>query len=170
MTNQHWIYETDSDNFCRYSLGYCCKTPLLCVGVNPSTATPEKLDPTIRSVARIAHYDGWIMINLYPQRATKPNDMDSIINDSICKQNLFVINSILNKYEITEIWAAWGTLIAKRPYLKKCLSDIYSITSNYKWITFGPSSKAGHPHHPLYLSSNAPKKVFDLASYISQLK
>ena len=104
MTNQHWIYETDSDNFCRYSLGYCCKTPLLCV--NPSTATPEKLDPTIRSVARIAHinnYDGWIMINLYPQRATKPNDMDSIINDSICKQNLFVINSILNKYEITEI-------------------------------------------------------------------
>ena len=173
MTNQHWIYETDSDNFCRYSLGYCCKTPLLCVGVNPSTATPEKLDPTIRSVARIAHinnYDGWIMINLYPQRATKPNDMDSIINDSICKQNLFVINSILNKYEITEIWAAWGTLITKRPYLKKCLSDIYSITSNYKWITFGPSSKAGHPHHPLYLSSNARKKVFDLASYISQLK
>ena len=166
MTNQYWIYETDSNNFCRYSLGYCCKTPLLCVGVNPSTATPQKLDPTIRSVARIAHinnYDGWIMINLYPQRATKPNDMDFIMNDSICKQNLFVINSILNKYKITEIWAAWGTLITKRTYLKKCLSDIY-------WITFGPSSKAGHPHHPLYLSSNAQKENFDITSYISQLE
>ena len=173
MTNQYWIYETDSNNFCRYSLGYCCKTPLLCVGVNPSTATPQKLDPTIRSVARIAHinnYDGWIMIILYPQRATKPNDMDFIMNDSICKQNLFVINSILNKYKITEIWAAWGTLITKRTYLKKCLSDIYSITSNYKWITFGPLSKAGHPHHPLYLSSNAQKENFDITSYISQLE
>lgn len=59
MTNQNWIYETDSNNLCRYSLGNCCETPLLCVGVNPSTATPQKLDPTIRSVARIAHINNY---------------------------------------------------------------------------------------------------------------
>lgn len=173
MDNQHWIYETDFDNLYRYALGYCCKKPLLCIGVNPSTATPEKLDPTIRSVARIAHinnYDGWVMINLYPQRATNPNNMDDTLNDSICKQNLSVIKSIINKYEISEIWAAWGTLITKRPYLKKCLSNIYSITADYDWITFGPSSKAGHPHHPLYLSSSAPKEFFNLSDYINHLK
>lgn len=45
MTNQNWIYETDSNNLCRYSLGNCCKTPLLCVGVNPSTATLKNLIP-----------------------------------------------------------------------------------------------------------------------------
>lgn len=173
MNNHHWIYETDPDNFCRYSLGNFHKSPLLCVGVNPSTATPEKLDPTIRSVARIAqtnNYDGWIMINLYPQRATNPKDMDSIMNHSTCQENLSIIKSILDKYKITEIWAAWGTLITKRPYLKKCLSDIYTITSNYNWVTFGPSSKAGHPHHPLYLSSKAQKKNFDLAKYIDLLE
>ena len=172
MKNQHWIYETDSDNLYRYSLGYCYKKPLLCVGVNPSTATPEKLDPTIRSVERIARingYDGWIMINLYPQRATNPNDIDSAINASICKQNLAVINSIISKYEITEIWAAWGTLITKRSYLKKCLADIYAITSDYTWITFGSPSKAGHPHHPLYLKSTVQKDFFNLSSYINQL-
>lgn len=172
MVGQHWIYEINYDNSYRYALGYCDKKPLLCIGVNPSTATPDKLDPTIRSVARIAHindYDGWIMINLYPQRATNPNNMDIVINESACKQNLSIIKSIISKYEISEIWAAWGTLITKRPYLKKCLSDIYSITSNHNWITFGPSSKAGHPHHPLYLNSKAQKEPFNLSDYLIRM-
>lgn len=172
MKEYSWLYDTDPKNLYRFSLGYCSRSPLLCIGVNPSTASPEKLDPTIQSVARIAKnnsYDGWIMINLYPQRSTNPNEMHSQLNDAIYQQNLHIIKSILDKYDISEIWAAWGTLITKRTYLLKCLSDIYSITSNYNWVTFGRISKDGHPHHPLYLNSKASKTTFNIKEYLASL-
>ncbi len=172
MKEYSWIYDTDTNNSCRFSLGYCSTSPLLCIGVNPSTASPEKLDPTIRSVARIAKnncYDGWLMINLYPQRSTNPDEMHQEPNETIYQQNLNIIKSILNHYSISEIWAAWGTLITKRTFLSKCLSDIYSITSDYDWITFGPVSKNGHPHHPLYLNSKAPKTLFNINNYLHSL-
>lgn len=172
MNEYSWIYDTDSINSCRFSLGYCAKSPLLCIGVNPSTASPEKLDPTIQSVARIAKnnsYDGWIMINLYPQRSTNPNEMHKQLVTDIYQQNLYIIRSILSQYAISDIWAAWGTLITKRFFLTKCLADIYSITSKYNWITFGPTSKDGHPHHPLYLNSQALKSSFNITEYINSL-
>ena len=69
MNEYSWIYNTSPSNSSRFTLGNCGHSPLLCIGVNPSTAVPENLDPTLKSVARIADnnsYDGWIMINLYP--------------------------------------------------------------------------------------------------------
>lgn len=173
MTDQTWIYDTDADNLCRFSLGHCARSPLLCIGVNPSTASPEKLDPTLQSVARIAqnnNYDGWIMINLYPQRSTDPNGMHQQLNSDLDKQNRRIISSLLSRYDIPEIWAAWGTLITKRRYLLDCLSNIHAVTSGYNWITFGRLSKAGHPHHPLYLNAHAPKSSFPVADYIETMK
>lgn len=172
MTDHSWIYDTDAANLCRFSLGYCARSPLLCIGVNPSTATPEKPDPTIQSVSRIAKnngYDGWIMINLYPQRATDPNEIHQQADDNLNRQNLSVIRSILKRYSISEIWAAWGTLITKRHYLFDCLANIHAVTSGYNWITFGQLSKAGHPHHPLYLNAHAPKASFPISDYIKTL-
>lgn len=80
-----------------------------------SKATPEKLDRTTRSVQRIINYnsslyDGWILVNLYPQRATKTDQLHHHLDSSIHKKNLLVIDDILNKYEIEDIWAAWGNI------------------------------------------------------------
>ncbi|MBA4685533.1 MAG: DUF1643 domain-containing protein [Candidatus Galacturonibacter soehngenii] len=172
MSTSKWIYKTDNDNLYRYSLGYCKKNPLICIGVNPSTARPEKLDPTIQSVSRIAQnngYDGWIMLNLYPQRSTDPNGLDLNCNNDIHSTNIQMISNLLDNYDISDIWAAWGTLITKRDYLKQCLDDLYSITKDYNWVTFGKKSKNGHPHHPLYLNTNASKESFNLSNYISLL-
>lgn len=74
----NWIYEKNSDNTSRYVLGTVGTNPLICIGVNPSTAEPGNLDNTLKSVTRICEangYDSWIMLNLYPQRATNPNEM-----------------------------------------------------------------------------------------------
>jgi len=63
-----WIYHHD-EPLTRYSLGVEGNNPLLGIGVNPSTAKPGNLDPTVASVARFAEakgYDGWLMFNLYP--------------------------------------------------------------------------------------------------------
>ena len=111
-----WIYEFDSKKDIRYVLGIKGKKPLLCFGINPSTAKPEQLDNTLKSVERLAlnnGYDSWIMMNIYHQRATNPDDLHFKIDTIVQEQNLKFIREIVTEYQ-TDIWAAWGTLIEKR--------------------------------------------------------
>lgn len=71
-----WLYEHSHNNRARYVLGTKGDNPLVCFGVNPGTAAPGALDPTLKSVERFANehgYDSFIMLNLYPQRSTNPD-------------------------------------------------------------------------------------------------
>ncbi|MFP8489480.1 DUF1643 domain-containing protein [Gracilimonas sp. Q87] len=170
--NREWIYHHD-EPLTRYSLGQIGDNPLVCFGVNPSTAKPNDLDPTVASVARFARdhgYDGWLMFNLYPQRATDPDKMHKHFQLKIHKKNVEVIAE-LTKGISADIWCAWGTLIEKRPYLSRCLSDIYRVLNdnNCTYFKRGRISKAGHPHHPLYLKKTAPPEPFPIGKYISEV-
>lgn len=169
-----WLYEHNQDNSARYILGEFGTNPLICVGVNPSTATPEKLDPTLRNVKKFAelnNYDGWLMLNLYPQRTTDPNRLHQKRSPELHRQNLQFLQLYLREYKEICIWAAWGTLINKRSYLKDCLDDIVKQIGDYKskWITIGRTSKEGHPHHPLYVSHAHRPKQFDITQYLANL-
>ena len=42
----------------RYILGTRGENPLICFGINPSTAAPDQLDNTLKSAERIALYNG----------------------------------------------------------------------------------------------------------------
>jgi hypothetical protein len=166
IDEQNWIYRASDDGKNRYILGIAGERPLICFGINPSTAEPGNTDPTIRSVTRIAKnngYDSWIMLNIYPQRATNPDNIHININLELLDENLFYINEILELYKPDELWAAWGNLIAKRDYLMKCLERISKMAKqhNCNWITFGEINKSGHPRHPLYLKTSAEKYQFD---------
>lgn len=168
-----WIYKNNNDNTCRYVLGIPGDKPLICFGINPSTAEPGVLDNTMKSVDRIAKnngFDSWIMLNIYPQRATNPDDMNINVNDDICDENLRYIEEILSRGDVT-IWAAWGGLIKKRKYLKDCLKKIIGISSKYncKWVSFGKQLKEGHPHHPLYLKRDEKAAKFDVFAYIDKI-
>jgi len=167
-----WIYKHNKDNSSRYILGTKGEKPLICFGVNPSTAEPGKLDSTMKSVERIARnngYDSFIMLNLYPQRATDPNDMDVLRNNIEHLENIRYIQEVLG--ENVAIWAAWGTLIEKRSYLCSCLEEIVEASERYncKWVTFGKRSKAGHPHHPLYLAKDSVAEEFDVLEYLEKI-
>lgn len=169
MTN--WLYSKSTDNKNRYILGEKGNNPIICIGLNPSSAEPGDLDPTLRQVKSRAislGYDSWIMINLYPQRATDPDDMHKRLNKKIHLKNLEEVKQYLpSNYDI---WAAWGTLIEKRPYLSKCLKDLYKVLGQEgRWFTIGKKSKTGHPHHPLYLKKNLPLDDFDIENYIDSL-
>ncbi len=50
----NWLYVNDEDNKTRYVLGKRSDSPLVCFGINPSTAEPNNLDPTLKSVERVA--------------------------------------------------------------------------------------------------------------------
>ncbi len=174
LFGENWWYETSHDNSARYVLGERGPNPLICMGVNPSTAEPGKLDNTLRNVkawSKRLGFDGWMMLNLYPQRATKPNDLHAESQSYIFRANLRWIDRYLGCSYIHQrtIWAAWGTLIGKRRYLcesLKCIATGYH--SKHKWISVGKLSQAGHPHHPLYLSKKAKAQEFDIKKYLQE--
>jgi hypothetical protein len=98
-----WEYIKSKDNSSRFVLGEIGKGPLICIGVNPSTAEPEELDKTsivIKALAYNNDFDGWIMINLYPQRETDISKLHSILDVELHKKNLEVITSILEEYNL----------------------------------------------------------------------
>ena len=167
-----WIYEESPDGRNRFLLGKRGQKTLICCGLNPSIATPEKLDPTMKKVETIAKaYDSYIMINLYPMRSTDHDGMHDEMNEQIVQINLEFIESIL-KSGASNIWAAWGNLIEKRTYLKNCLEGIVNLAGTYNcaWYNCGETTKEGHPRHPLYLGGGSKLKEFDIAEYCKNIK
>ena len=103
------IYIGD-DTYRRFVLGVSGSDPLICFGVNPSTANNEYADKTLHMVEQIAKrngFDGWIMFNVCPFRAIDPKCLPRIQNDDLHKENLRYIEKCLEKENLT-IWAAWG--------------------------------------------------------------
>ena len=153
-----WIYEINKTNTARYVLGEINNdhsATLICFGVNPSTASPNALDNTILKIRKIAYnnnYSNWIMLNLYPQRATDPKQLDLLERKCYSQTNLVHIRNVILKYSNADILFAYGNLISQRPYLKKSLKDILNLLDR----DFGGDlyvikmTKKGNPIHPLY--------------------
>ena len=172
-----WLYVPDRYSEYRYILGTRGENPLICIGVNPSTAVPGCLDNTLKSAQRIAFFNGFdsfIMFNVYAQRATIPDDMDKVLNPMLHRENMEAFSWVLGNIRngAPAIWAAWGAVIEKRSYLPACVRDMIVIGQHFhaQWYTAGPRSKAGHPHHPLYLRKDAVLEPFDdLSAYLDTL-
>ncbi len=171
--SEKWLYVPCRYEEYRYILGTRGKHPLICIGINPSTAAPEDLDNTLKSVERIAFhngYDSFMMLNLYPQRATDPDDMEKDLNKELLEDNVKALTYLLENSDEPAIWAAWGAIIEKRSYLFDCLAALVEKSKEYhvKWYTCGKRSVKGHPHHPLYLKKDSLLEEFDAEKYASQ--
>ena len=169
-----WLYIPDFYTEYRYILGTRGKNPLICIGINPSTAEPDNLDNTLKSVQRIADgngFDSFLMFNVYAQRATRPDDMERLCNEKLHEENMKAFRHLLSIGEKPAVWAAWGAIIEKRKYLPACVADMLRISREYdaQWFCAGPISKKGHPHHPLYLRKDEKLKPFDTESYLSKI-
>ena len=168
---EQWLYAPNFYSEYRYILGTRGKNPLICIGINPSTAEPGNLDNTLKSVDRIARgngFDSFIMFNVYAQRATNPDAMEKICNPLLHKENLEAFRYVLSISEKPAVWAAWGAIIEKRPFLMDCLKDMVSAGQEYgaSWYCAGAISKKGHPHHPLYLRKDEKLRAFDVEGYL----
>lgn len=176
--SEKWLYVPDFYTEYRYILGTRGKNPLICIGINPSTAAPDDLDNTLKSVSRIAagnEYDSWIMFNVYAQRATRPDDMDMELNIALHEENMrafeYILKNVHEQGYSPAIWAAWGTIIEKRPYLPRCVRDMVTLGLKYdaRWLCAGKCSVKGHPHHPLYLRKDEKTNPFDIERYLDTL-
>lgn len=171
-----WLYVPNFYSEYRYILGTRGEKPLICIGINPSTAAPDDLDNTLKSVERVAlhnGYDSFIMFNVYAQRATNPDDMEPACNLDLHQENMNAFDYVLSldKAGAPAVWAAWGTIIEKRDYLPGCVRDMIRIgeARNAVWYSAGKRSKKGHPHHPLYLRKDSVLEPFDVSGYLDRL-
>ena len=171
-----WLFVPNTYTEYRYILGTRGEKPLICVGINPSTARPGALDPTLKSVERIARnsgFDSFIMFNVYAQRATRPDDMEPECNLALHRENMRAFDYALSLDAAGHpaVWAAWGTIIEKRNYLPACVRDMIALghERGAQWFSAGKRSKKGHPHHPLYLRKDSPLDPFDVESYVADI-
>ena len=108
---EKWIYAPNFYSEYRYILGTRGRNPLICIGINPSTAQPGDLDNTLKSVERIAlgnGFDSFIMFNVYAQRATDPDAMEKVCNPALHRENLEAFRYVLSISQKPAVWAAWA--------------------------------------------------------------
>lgn len=149
----NWIYYG-----ARYFLGQPKNNNLLIFGINPSTATPNKLDSTMNHILTILADSkdfsdlGWIMMNIYPQVTPHPEDLK--LNKEIMHENFEQIEYILKNFKIENVWCAWGDSIdnLQKDFLKDSLKNIYEILAKYnlKFWCYGGTTQKNNPIHPLY--------------------
>lgn len=169
-----WIYKHSADNSARFVLGTAGESPLVCVGVNPSTAAPGEPDRTVSKVMGFATrngFDSWVMLNLHPQRSTDPKGMHLAYSPELKAENERHIADLINGRQLT-LLAAWGELIETRPYLSQMLEGIVSVTdaSGCDWVSLGDLLKSGHPRHPSRASYNWPLLCFDMGKYLRAVR
>lgn len=178
IKGRYWFYKLECDKTLikedeptdkiRYILGEenikeCEDKILICIGINPSTAVPDKLDPTLTRVDKYAHkekYKAWYMLNIYPWRETVPKKLEKD-TDNDTRRNIIhnknkyhirkLLESILKEYKNIHVWRAWGNTVDSREYLKKFKNEIMDIfeemgINNYIDCT---ETKKGNPCHPL---------------------
>ncbi|MEG1464795.1 MAG: DUF1643 domain-containing protein [Mucinivorans sp.] len=181
-TKTQWIYRKDGEKV-RYVLGEMLDTKqaksLICIGINPSTATPEALDTTLKRVQAYAKsngYGAWYMLNVYPQRETDPNKMDKVKNEEIIIENLDEIKELTKTIDSADVWCAWGASINKRGYLRDCLRDIIDhlqTKKGYRFVQKIPmdNRSTSHPLHPIAsIKCKAKLGDFDINNYLKNIK
>jgi hypothetical protein len=110
------------------------------------------------------------MFNVCAQRATDPDNLHKIFSPELKSMNERHIAAFINGREL-RLWAAWGGLIRKRPYLAemaRCIAALPEL-GNCGWVSRGGATKEGHPRHPLYVKKSAPLEPFDMAGYVRDI-
>ncbi len=176
----------EKDNQKRFIIGKKGNNNLLVVALNPSTADIDKHDPTTRNIENIAKlngFDGWLLFNLCPKRATHPSELKINSEKNLLVDNLTFLNSILqfNQFDFKNVWLAWGNNINEknRQYFKESAYYMFQIFEKYglDFLSAG-INKPGHPTHPSPQSinmkygtyKNVKLKPFDFKLYISAIK
>ena len=163
---------------CEKGSDKACK-PLIVIALNPSTADETEPDNTMKRVVPCMEangFDGFVMLNLYPFRATDPLALKGIvIEHEIHKKNLETIGQkikeVADKIKTAPtILLTFGTNIMINPKLKDCFKDIVKTCEKYnpRW-TYLKKTKDGHPGHILFLTNGLKLSEFDVGNYLNKL-
>lgn len=169
------IYSTSHSNAWRFTLGKSGQGKLLTIGLNPSTATAEKSDTTIAKVQTVAQrngFDGFVMLNLYPIRATDCRALPQKVNQLAFTENIRCIESIVASEREPTIWAAWGQNILARSFFADAFFKLLIVLGKHgvTWQRLGTLTTAGHPRHPSRIHYEWDFAPLDIENYADTLR
>lgn len=125
---------------------------IMFVGLNPSTATAELDDPTIRRVKRFAKdwgYGGVYMANLFSFVTAYPEELASC-KDPVKDNDMWLV-TIGTKCK--DVLFAWGSFKEAKDRAKK-------VTAMFPTAVCLGFTKDGSPKHPLYVAAKTTQVNF----------
>lgn len=127
------------------------------IGLNPSTADEQALDPTLRRV--LAFSNGWgygrfTMLNLFAYRATRPIEM-KLAQDPIGPENDEHIRRVARDSRL--VIAAWGTNGGHRGRDEEVVELLRGVGC---YVGCLGTTQQGHPRHPLYIKGDTLWRTF----------
>ena len=133
----------------RWAAGSCC----VFVGLNPSTATSEQDDATVRKCAGLAkawRFSGFELVNLFALRSRDPKALQ-LDPDPVGPRNNWWLRKTLSPDKVVVVcWGNGGKLHDRDEALRSQLNNAYCLGT----------TMSGQPKHPLYLSTKTPLQKF----------
>lgn len=132
------------------------------IGLNPSTATHLKNDPTItrcEGFAKSWGCRGMIMLNLFAWRDVSPAAMKLAGRHAEGEFNRFIVSRIVNQSEI--VVACWGTHGGWRNQQTRIMRE-WLPEKTIKRIKCLKLTSGGFPGHPLYIKAGTPLSDFSI--------
>lgn len=125
------------------------------MGLNPSTADASQLDPTLRRVmdfSQIWGYGGFVMLNMFAFRATKPEDMLAA-KEPIGAWNDRMILLTLARTDVHTLVVCWGSHGAHRGRDVQMAELCRNQAEGGRGVNVHclGTTNGGQPKHPLYL-------------------
>lgn len=126
--------------------------PRVCfIGLNPSTANENDPDPTIKSVGRIAKYNGYggiVMMNCFPIVSSNPEILKDAMGNVL--ENERYLKMVYGAFGCKEVVFAWGSF--KEVKMHGMDRRLTLIFPNAKALFINQN---GSPKHPLYCKSTS---------------
>ena len=118
--------------------------------MNPSYADEGQSDRTVNRIVDASidgRYSGWVMLNLYPQRATRPEDLGAF-DPLLSTANCAAIEQIITKCGATDVLGAWGD--PPNQAIKLAKLDVLQLLAKLRVKVFhlDDLTRKGEPRHP----------------------
>lgn len=126
------------------------------VGLNPSTADENQLDPTLRRIKFFTAKYGcncFYMTNLFAFRATLPTDMKKEIDPVGSENDKHLYNTAKKCKAVVCAWGVHGAYLKRQDEVLKLL-EVFDLLHLGK-------TKEGCPKHPLYVKGETSLMYLD---------
>ena len=129
--------------------------PVLCwVMLNPSSASHDVNDATIRKVTSFSKregYGGLIVVNLFAYRSTDPDKLIHAEDPIGASNEAMVLDAMRGSAKIVVAWGAMSKGLRAKSWMMRRKIQ----TAGWRLWALG-TTKDGSPRHPLYIPGNQP--------------
>ena len=128
-------------------------TNCLFVGLNPSTATADSDDATVRKCSALARtwgFSGMAMANLFAVRCRYPQILSTHQDPVGPGNDRFLLPAVKQAHTVVAMWGNHGL----KSYGQLARRDQYILSLRDDWQCIG-ITKHGAPRHPLYFANSS---------------